>query len=270
MSGATCPVCRCEVHQQAVVCPHCHSPLGFINPLLARLESLEVELNTLKQVMGSHAPANEHAPDIENSMSASHQQAGLGPQDLADTIPGVSNSRWIMAGGITVMVNLLLHGLMLFVYDQPPIILRISTLLAPMLTTSFLCSGRRSSAFALSLASTASATASVVAMLGLTAHIDQVPLWPDTLRDWTELLEYAVGIALGFGTGGLLARALALQKASSDKRAFLLLLLQRDSSGHYNIEALVDRINRFLMAAAPIATGALGLYSGLRSMLSSN
>jgi hypothetical protein len=168
------------------------------------------------------------------------------------------------------MLNLLLHGLMLFVYDQPPIILRISTLLAPMIVSGLFCSGRRSSTLALVLASVTTATFSVVAMLGLTAHVDRVPLWPDSLRDWTELFEYAVGIALGFGTGGLLARSLALQKASADKRAFLLLLLQRDSSGHYNVEALVERVNRFLMAAAPIATGALGLYSGLRSMLSGN
>lgn len=111
------------------------------------------------------------------------------------------------------------------------------------------------------------AAGAVLLMLGLTAYVDGVPMWPQSARDWRELFEFMVAIALGFSAGALTARYLDRPARNPAGPSFVILLLTRDDHGRFNIEAVAERIQRFASATAPLAAGTLSVYSGLRAFV---
>ncbi|MGC8035308.1 hypothetical protein ACP3WA_24560, partial [Salmonella enterica] len=61
----------------------------------------------------------------------------------------------------------------------------------------------------------ATALLSVAAMLIVVGFVDNVPILPGTSRDWQEAVEYALSIALAYGTGNLLAVLVILSLPSA-------------------------------------------------------
>jgi hypothetical protein len=109
------------------------------------------------------------------------------------------------------------------------------------------------------------AIAGVVGMLGITASLDNVPVLPQSIRDWKETLEYALAIALGYAAGGQLARWMTLRGDSFESKSLLVLLFDAQPAGKRDIAAIADRLNQLFNSLAPIVTGALSLYSGFRA-----
>jgi hypothetical protein len=246
LSDIDCPYCRLQVHPQAVLCPHCRSPLGLVAPLTVKVAELEAEVQRLRARLPVVADESVAAPP---------------PQ------PSLGNARVWLAIGLAVGANLALHALLLFVYDLPPVVLRMSTLAAPALMACLLYRGHRFGTGGLMGAAALAAVASVLGMLGITAHLDAVPFWPQSPAEWRELLEYTLAIALGYGAGGFTARALDMASRSLKDPSLLVLALKRDEGGHLNVERLAERLSRLVTSVTPVATGALAVYSALRSLV---
>ena len=251
MSSIDCPYCRLEVHAEALVCPHCRSPLGLVAPLAKRVSELESELAKLRGRLPNTSETVASAPTTW--APAPYLDLGLG--------------RMWCAVGLATVANLLLHALLLFVYDLPPPVLRVATLAAPALICCVAYRRRRFRTGPLLGAAGVVAVGSVLGMLGITAYLDSVPFWPQAPAEWRELLEYSIGIALGYAAGGFMARALDLASRSMQGPSLLEALLKRDDGGRRNVELVAERVNHLVTSVTPIATGALAMYSALRSLL---
>ena len=160
-----------------------------------------------------------------------------------------------------------LQALTLFIYDFPPVVFRLLALLTPFVIAACFFRRIRFGMPGVLLACGAVAMVSVVLMLGLTAIIDQVPMWPESARDWRELFEFLFAISMGYLAGALLARFLNRPSPNHQGPSLIILLLNRDDKGRTNIEAVAERIQRLVAATAPLATGAVSLYSGLRAFV---
>lgn len=255
-----CPFCYGEVHTKAVLCVHCRSPIAAAAELAARVAELESEIERLKRsgvVAGGDQPLDE-----SSSFTGSPESPPSGILIHEASLFRI----WMGIFGAIALISAL-HLLLLFVYDQPPFVLRACTIAAPGVVSFVALNGSRFRTVTLALGSIAVAVTSVVAMSAMTALIDQTTMWPTSSFEWRELLEYSLAISLGYITGGLLVRAMYERHSFGERLPLMLLLLQRDSAGRMRVEQLAERLNHFFTSAAPVAAGVMGLYSGLRGLL---
>ena len=153
------------------------------------------------------------------------------------------------------MTSAFLHWLLLFVYDAPPMLLRVVTLAVPLALGARASRMVDGSLAAHVLASVCCGLAAVAAMFTVTHLIDSVPLLPQDAREAREALEYSASIALAFLTGYLLTHSL---------RRATLRPVAATAPG-----ALIGYAQRFQQLAgllSPICAGGLALYSGLKSL----
>lgn len=275
MSGnpglSSCPFCRLEVHPEAVICPHCHSHLSLIRPLMVRVEELAEQVKALQAQVGQSAAADAHSANAESAEADQRAMAQAVEQWTQSVSALPTLSPWRQLAGIvaTTVALWLLHALSLFVYDLPPLIFRLEALVTPMVLGLLFHRGAQCDNVRLLVSALAVAIASVLLMLGMTSRVDGVPFWPETARDWRELLEFTVAIALGYATGALLARSLDRRQVQTSKVPLIVLLLKKDEKGRYNVEALAERVQSFATATMPLATSALSLYTGLKALIGS-
>jgi hypothetical protein len=106
---------------------------------------------------------------------------------------------------------------------------------------------------------------SVGLMLGITSHIDGVPLLPNNTRDWRETIEYTTAIGLGFFTGYLALRLTTRWEQHQRDRINLRVLLARDEKGQFKITEISNQVQSLIAATAPLASAGVALYSGLKA-----
>lgn len=279
MSASVCPYCRLEVHPEAVICPHCHSHLGLIRPLMHRVDELAEQVKALQAQLGTALTPQAPALGTEGPSSGAAAAREADRQAMAEAVeqwatawpPLPHASIWRQLAGVAATIAALwaLHALSLFVYDLPPVIFRLEALLTPMVLGMLFHRGVQLDNIKLSIGALIVAVASVLLMLAMTARVDGTPFWPETTRDWRELLEFTVAIALGYATGVLLARALERRRTHAARVPLMVLLLKKDDKGRYNVEALAERVQSFATATMPLATSALSLYTGLKALIGS-
>ncbi len=163
------------------------------------------------------------------------------------------------------------HWVMLFIYDFKPLYLRVATILIPV-PFGFLLASRYPREFRKSVFGAAVlAFAGVFSMLLVTAIIDKVPVLPQDLRDLRETLEYVLSIALAFVTGLLLGEYHARRKFAELKQNRVVLLLARaftpNEEGKLGIEKAYKKVDKLVQAVTPAATGAASIYAGIKAYL---
>jgi hypothetical protein len=256
-STASCPYCLSDIPSTALVCRHCGRDVSLFRTLLTEIEQLKLENQSLKislenfeKLGGSSLPDLISDQQISNSAVQHHSTWPL----------------WT-AGGLTVMVLALLHWFLFFVYDTPVVVFRVVTFCVPIALGFW--AGSRGRSFWLYEWSLALMTGmlSVCAMLYITHYIDEVPLWPQNLRDWRETVEYSVSIALALLTG-LLAWGAYERWRRTQANGGTLFLLQRDDKGRLKLEQLTSDVQHLIATIAPLVSGATAVYSALKSLLS--
>jgi hypothetical protein len=171
-----------------------------------------------------------------------------------------------------VLVLLLVaHGVLLFVYDVKPLYLRIATILIPMPFGFLLAIHHPTRLWASCGAGFVAAGLAVLGMLVITAAIDKVPVLPQDLRDWREMLEYVASIWLAFFAGLLGGQMYAAFKLKKLQPGRVVLLIAKavtpNEDGEFGIERVAKRIDKVVKATTPVATGATSLYLGLKAYL---
>lgn len=265
-----CPYCYSSIHEDASICPHCRSDLGVIKPLLKRIAALEAQVSVLSsEVKNPTTSVVEPSPNT-SSWVASSSSTDTSPASLSEEW---FDLRWqrLVTGVLTTALGLIfLHWLLLFIYDTRPLFLRVVTLLVPMLTGFVILRRHVVSLVALALGSTGLGALAVSGMLYVTGYLDGVAVWPTTHREWREVIEYGMGIALGFFSAGLLVRFqhdLSISRAQEQARRGRWFFLERNPDGTVKAAKFAMEVSKFLNAAAPVASGATALYAGLKSVL---
>jgi len=249
VTGTThgCPYCAGELVPGVMACRHCGRMVGHLLPLLVRQSELSAEVAALREEMArlrgaASVPAALAAVPVDTSRQQPRTQATQ-PASLAAAVV------------VVVAASALLHWLLLFVYDAPPMILRILTLLVPLALGLRVSRSGGGSLAAHALASACCGVASVAAMLAVTHLIDGVPLLPQDLREMREALEYCASIALAFLTGYLVMHGLHRARQRPVPAA-----------SHGELISYAQRFQQLAGLLSPICAGGLALYSGLKSL----
>lgn len=267
----SCPFCCSEVPVQASVCSHCTRDLVLFKPLALQVQALSDELSQLKTVVQTQqaALAELQSHDLTALAQAYSERPSTDDSGAVAATPvkaaaPVSIATLLLMVLITLGLVGLSHWVLLFVYDAPPVALRLLTMLLPALT-GYACA-RRSGMGMLAQLVTALVTgfACVWLMLAITASIDQVPLWPNNPRDWRETVEYMVAISLAFFTGDLVNRLILRWSAQQQNRISLSVLLERDEKGQFKIAEVTRQVQNLVSAMAPVVSAGTALYSGLK------
>jgi hypothetical protein len=274
-----CPYCVSEIADEALACPRCARDLYLFKPLLAKIEQLEKTV--AEQAASISANSEARIAALEQELAAIKAQrtdaiaagveAELQPEaPPAGTPPGYAAA---VAQSLipTLLLLILAHWVMLFVYDVKPLYLRVATILIPV-PFGFLLASQFPHEFRKSVAAAAAlAFAGVLSMLTVTAVIDKVPLLPQDLRDLRETLEYVLSIALAFVTGLLLGEYHARRKLAELKTNRVVLMLARafvpNEEGKLGIEKAVKKLTKLQEAVTPAATGAASVYAGIKAFL---
>lgn len=274
MSEATvsCPYCLGDIAPQALVCRHCTRDVSLFQPLIRqlqaqglRLEQLQSQLDNLTQSLAqiqqapAHTALQRAAQDIDGTVAAP-------PSTFAKA--GV----WL-APLLTVGLLSLAHWVFLFVYDTPVLYFRGVTFFVPVLLGLWAGRGRAGPGWLHALLAVLAGVGSVASMLWITHSIDGVAWLPQDLREWRETVEYAFSIMLAYFTGHLAVSTYTRWKLTRANpggvKTGVLLLLQKDETGKLKLEQLSSSLVELATALAPIFSGAMALYSALKSVLGS-
>jgi hypothetical protein len=263
-----CPYCWGDVPTQASVCGHCTRDLVLFKPLAIRLQTLADEVTQLKLLVEQQEQTLAHvqSQDFQTAV-LNYAEAQDTPQALAtDSVTATPSwGNWLGMVILTIALIGLCHWVLLFAYDAPPLFLRLLTITLPAIT-GYVCARRSALNWSMQLlAAVVVSTGSVIVMLGITAHIDGVPLWPGNPRDWRETFEYTAAICLGFFTGYLIYRLLARWKQKQRNKISLRILLARDENGKFKITEISNKVQSLITATAPLVSASMALYSGLKA-----
>ena len=252
-----CPYCESSLSHTVKVCPHCTRDLWMIQALQKEVHELREQLASLQ---GSLIPA----PLIGDAQS----QASFDPPLATDLSP----AGWRLVGAALVSIALAmgLHGLLLFVFDVNPWVLRIATIVLPAMVSAWALRTTRLLWPAVALTSVMTGTFAVWGMLAVTGLIDNVPVAPQNLRDLRETLEYGLAMALGFLTGALAVgwwRLMQKPLSSKTPSGLLVLLVRRDAQGRLDIDAIINEVQKIITLAGPLVSGGMAVYSGFKSLM---
>jgi len=262
-STVACPYCLGELACAALACRHCGREVGHLLPMIFRQQALANEVDRLRAQLAELVARPAPAPAVEPVAAASAGDASRQPEPAEVGLlrrPVTASERSpaaVAAAAVLVVttVSALLHWLLLFVYDAPPLLLRVLTLCAPFAL------GARASRLAPAsptlhaLAAVACGLAAVGAMLSITHLIDGTPLLPQDARELREALEYCASIALAFLAGSLLSRH------------YRLAARPRVAMPPGALVGYAQRFQQLASLLSPICAGALAFYSGLKGLV---
>lgn len=254
-----CPYCCSDIPVQAIVCRHCTRDLTFFRPLSLEIQALGKQVQDLQAMVSRQ----------DGLLQRLQGRPGTAwPAEPASQTPNLARTTaWSTLLGMGIMTIALLglsHWVLLFVYDAPPLYLRVLTIVLPMLT-SYLCARLTRLHLAVQLLSAlAIGTGAVMLMLAITSGIDHVPLWPANAREWRETLEYTIAIVLACFSGALMHHLKQRMDNHSQQNLRLSVLLERDPNGKLHIAEISNQVQSLISALAPVASAGTALYSGLK------
>jgi hypothetical protein len=251
-----CPFCAETVKDEAIVCPRCSRDLRLVRPVIAEIQSVAVELERLQRELDAIKLK------LMFFSGPARFLAGYG-------------SRYVLLPTVMLLVS---HYLLFFQLDTAPLYLRILSLLIPVPFGLALFVLQRVGYFSALAAGIATALLSVSGMLAVVGYVDQVPVLPQTARDWRETLEFAFSIALAYGAGNTLGlvmfRLLPTRIAATGQPNPAALRIARLLDRQASKDALRRRARHIqeLSRAALSLIGLLmsvgaSLYTGLKGLL---
>ena len=274
-----CPYCTSEISDAALVCPVCTRDLYLFKPLLQKIDALEKKL--LDVATAGSKTFEERIARLEAELEALRKAPAVAPAHTAYTAaadsaqPAAPRSyvgSALMTLGLTLLLLLAAHGLIVMVYDLKPLYLRIASLLIPLPfgVALYVWHPRR---FGVSVAlALITACAAVLGMSAVTGYVDKVPVLPQDLRDWREFIEYAASIGLSFVTGLLLGKQRAVRTTSPQRQPnrlvlFVAQLFTTHEDGELGLQKMIARITKLVATLTPAASAAVSIYTGVKAFV---
>ena len=128
------------------MCSHCTRDLVLFKPLALRLQTLAEEVAQLRGVVQQQALTLNQRPSqvIEAAAQSYAEMQEASPAPAAASARATALKSWFTLLGtvlLTIAAIGLCHWVLLFVYDTPPLFLRLLTITLPALT-GYVCARR--------------------------------------------------------------------------------------------------------------------------------
>ena len=274
-----CPYCTSEISDAALVCPVCTRDLYLFKPLLQKIDALEKKL--LDVATAGSKTFEERIARLEAELEAlrkapavalSHTAYTAAADSAQPAAPRSYVGSALITLGVTLLLLLAAHSLIVMVYDLKPLYLRIASLLIPLPfgVALYVWHPRR---FGVSvLLALITACVAVLGMSAVTGYVDKVPVLPETLRDWREFIEYAASIGLSFVTGLLLGKQRAVRTTSPQRQPnrlvlFVAQLFTTHEDGELGLQKMIARITKLIATLTPAASAAVSIYTGVKAFV---
>lgn len=260
-----CPYCISDINDLAIACPNCARDLFLFKPILEKIDALEREIKNLDDRIND---VNHTSPllNIESQPAATIIKN-------EENVPTSSFTRFYFAIKLWLMplgLLLLLHVLIVFVFDFNTFYLRLASIIIP-LSFGFIVMAKQYRSLSLwSIAAFALALVAVSGMSVTTHFIDQVPIFPSNLLEWREFIEYAISIWLSYVAGMLFGRMIwrkstAAASAPPKVAESVAKMLSTSDSSVAKIKEVANKIHGFVNSMAAVAATIAALYTGLKT-----
>jgi len=251
-----CPFCLEDFNDEARVCKDCGRDLRLVRPLInenlalvARIEELQIQIDRARAAI----------------------DRATAPIRYWSTKIGI----YLIA---PVVLLLAAHLFIIVILDKSPLYLRVASIVIPLAFGFALLWSSHSDVRWSILDGILVGLFSVVGMLAVVAVVDNVPLLPQSFRDWREALEYVTSIALATVTGSaiatLLRRILPRTLDSTGAPGRVAITIARMVGRPVGAKALrrraqkiQDNFRTVAAAAAALAAGVGSIYTGIRALL---
>lgn len=262
-----CPYCQFDIPNSAIVCGHCTKELSLVKSMMVQNSALAEELSSLKrqfEELKSKPPNSSAVQNVEDAYS--NQSAEV--TELSEFPEKLCGAKGLAALIVILLMTsftlVLMHWLLLFVYDVNLLALRIATVVIPLLigTVSY----RKISvhwSFNL-LGALLMGVSSVFGMLGVTSYLDEVSFLPENIREWREAAEYGFAIASAFFTGLLIENWRVAHHISLKRSINMRLLIEKDKDGRYKAAEWTTQVQSLFTAVAPFVSAGTALISAVR------
>jgi hypothetical protein len=259
-----CPYCVSEVNEAANVCATCRRDIYLFKPLQLRVESLETEL-------AASAAEKKSLADRIASLEADLARHVPPPEPVQPAKPRSLMASIALTALLTLVLLLISHLVIVVLYDLKPLLLRVASLLIPLPFGYLLYAWHPRRFWTGAVVATIVSLIAVLSMSAVVGYVDKTPILPQDLRDWREFIEYACSIAFAFVTGMLLAVLGDKRRGNIGKPNAVVLLVARlfarDTDGEMGVKKLVEKISGIAGAVAPVVSGAISVYTGIKAVL---
>lgn len=225
-----CPYCAEMVHDDAIVCPHCHRDFSPMKPMMRQVEALAARVDALEQARPAAPAAGMQA------MPAASPAAAIPAGPSYSLVPPLV--------AIALLVGM--HYAIIIKLDLPLLALRIVSILIPFVAGFMF---RRTVGHALwfdFVTGLGVAFIAMLAMLFVVSRVDSVPILPIDVIGWREFVDYMVSITLGFFAGALMRQCVMLaREPDAEGRGLLGALthaLLRDVMGTQDRKSLESQL----------------------------
>jgi hypothetical protein len=261
-----CPYCLSDVNEGAVVCRTCSRDLYLFKPMMTKVADLERRLD---EIPNSEAYEKRIA-ELEAILDEQEQKQ-LKPRASGEALYDI-----VIYLLVPLTILLLAHVLITIVYDTNMIYLRLISMAIPLPFGYFLFKGYQHKIFPWFMGVIFLATTSVIGMSWITSLVDGSSVWPRTIFEWREVLEYAASISFSFLTGMLLGGVAFANRQRHRRSVSINPMLRAVATGlgegklsPSNLYLLMKNLQEYGATIIALGTTVLSIYAGLKGIIGS-
>jgi hypothetical protein len=277
-----CPFCAEEIKEEAVICRYCQREIGPFRLMLRKVAALEARLGSGDGNFGELAA---RVDGVERKLGELRDRLLKAPDTMLspaereeEVTPRSQKSGWLsllVATVAPIVLLLIVYVVTVLLYDLDTRVLRTLSILVPLPFGFWFVRSARGKLWLEGALALTVGVISVWAMSAILAWHDQIPILPQDLREWREVIEYIASITFSHLTGALVGGWLVQRRRARHAPGALAKQLARilsDDEGRSGnllgrIQLVLEKTREYIGYIIPVLTGIISVYTGLKPFL---